>query len=187
MIAWVVTKKRADASQHIHFWSHHLRQGMSTDKCCLCWCLHQSFFSWEKFGNDKNNPLYDKFQIIQSKNDYATVSNWFDADLLKTKFDEDRIWVAAAAEDESSLSVMVANTQEQQEALAKATTHGKKFFVTSGEHITSNDMFIAANGEREITEMKQNKKYVLSSAQGMMPLLLSLTTSITSQMEKLRN
>ena len=43
----------------------------------------------------------------------------------------------------------------------KATTHGKKFFVTGGEHINSNDMFISAemgNGEREIAEMEKGKK-----------------------------
>ena len=36
--------------------------------------------------------------------------------------------------------VTVANTREHQEALAAAHTHGKIFFVTGGEHVTSNDM-----------------------------------------------
>ncbi len=43
----------------------------------------------------------------------------------------------------------------------KATTHGKKFFVTGGEHINSNDMFISAemgNREREIAGMEKGKK-----------------------------
>jgi hypothetical protein len=59
------------------------------------------------------------------------------------------------------LSVTVVNTWEWQEALAKATAYGKKFFVTGGEHINSDNMFIAAemgNREREIVEMKKNKK-----------------------------
>jgi len=63
--------------------------------------------------------------------------------------------------EDSTLSVTVANTRERQEALMKATTHGKKFFVTGGEHINSNDMFISAemgNGEREIAEMEKGKK-----------------------------
>ncbi len=59
------------------------------------------------------------------------------------------------------LSVTVANTHERQEALAKATTHGKKFYVTGGVHITSDNMFIAAemgNRKREIAEMEKDKK-----------------------------
>ena len=82
----------------------------------------------------------------------------YDADLLKMGFDEDRI--KAAAED-FTLSVMVANMREQQEALVKATTHGKKFFVTVDDHINSNNMFISAemgNREREITAIESVNK-----------------------------
>ena len=78
----------------------------------------------------------------------------YDVDLLKTEFNEDRIRSAAA--EELDLSVTVANTRERQEALAKATTYGKKLYVTGGEHITLDDMFIAVemgNGKREIAEM----------------------------------
>jgi hypothetical protein len=50
----------------------------------------------------------------------------YDANLLKTEFNKDRIR-AAAAEEELDLSVAVANTRKQQEAYAKATTYGKKF------------------------------------------------------------
>ena len=84
----------------------------------------------------------------------------YDADLLKTKINKDRIR-AAAAEEELDLSVTVANTRERQEALVKATTYGKKFYVTGGEHIISDDMFIAAemgNRKREIAEMEKDKK-----------------------------
>ncbi len=48
-----------------------------------------------------------------------------------------------------------------QEAHAKATRYGKKFYVIGGEHITLNDRFIAAemeNCEREIAEMEKDKK-----------------------------
>ncbi len=86
----------------------------------------------------------------------------YDADLLKTGLDEDQI--KAAAEDFTH-SVTVANTRKRQEALMKATTHGKKFFVTGGEHINSNNMFISAemgNREREIAEMRRVKRCVLS-------------------------
>jgi hypothetical protein len=81
----------------------------------------------------------------------------YDADLLRTGFNEDRI--KAAAED-FTLSVTVANTRERQETLVKATTQGKKFFVTGGEHINSNDVFISAemgNREREIVAMEKGK------------------------------
>ncbi len=111
-------------------------------------------------GNDVNDPEYNKYQIIQSKNDFSCTqlsTMGYDADLLKTGFNEDRIR-AAAAEEELDLSVTVANTRERQKALAKATTHGKKFYVTGGEHITSDDMFIAAemgNRKREIAEMEK--------------------------------
>ena len=40
-------------------------------------------------------------------------------------------------------------------------THGKKFFVTGGEHVTSNDMFKAAEINRrtaEATEREKDKK-----------------------------
>ena len=43
-------------------------------------------------GNDVNDPEYDKYQIIQSKNDYSCTqlsAMGYDADLLKTGFDED--------------------------------------------------------------------------------------------------
>ncbi len=46
--------------------------------------------------------------------------------------------------EETTLSVTVANTCERQEALQKASTCGKKLYVTGGEHITSDNMFIAA-------------------------------------------
>jgi len=111
-------------------------------------------------GNNKNDPEYDKFQIIQSKNDFSCAqlsTMGYDTDLLKTEFNEDRIR-AAAAEEEFDLSVTVANTRERQEALAKATTHGKKFYVTGGEHITSDDMIFATemgNCKREIAEMEK--------------------------------
>jgi hypothetical protein len=101
-------------------------------------------------GNDVNDPEYGKYQIIQSKNDYSfmpQLAMGYDTDLLKTGFDKDRI--KAAAEDFTH-SVMVANTCERQEALMKATTHGKKFFATGGEHINSNAMFISAEmGNKE--------------------------------------
>jgi len=82
-------------------------------------------------GNDVNDPEYDKYQIIQSKNDYSCTqlsAMGYDADLLKTGFDKDRI--KAVVEDFTLFAL--ANTREWQEALVKATMHGKKFFVAGG-------------------------------------------------------
>jgi hypothetical protein len=55
----------------------------------------------------------------------------------------------------------VANTRERQEALAAVHTHGKKFFVTGGKHVTSDDMFIVVelNWRRvEAAEREKDKK-----------------------------
>jgi hypothetical protein len=57
--------------------------------------------------------------------------------------------------------VTVANMREHQEALAAAHTHGKKFFVMGGEHVTSNDMLIAAElnqRKAEATVRETDKK-----------------------------
>ncbi len=67
---------------------------------------------------------------------------------------------------QAATPVMVPHTREHQEALASTTTHGKKFFVMGGEHITLDDMFKsaeivsqnAATVEREKDE-KQRLKY----------------------------
>ncbi len=111
-------------------------------------------------GNDENDPQYNKYHIIQSNNDYSCtqlLAMGFDAELLKTEFDEDGI---RAAVEESDLSVTEANTHKRQEALTKATTYGKKFYVTGGEHINSDDIFIAmGNQEMEIVEMKKIKRH----------------------------
>ena len=60
-------------------------------------------------------------------------------DLLRAQFCPDKI-----SERRAPGPVTVANTRERQEALAAVHMHGRKFFVTGGEHMTSNDMLIAA-------------------------------------------
>ena len=56
------------------------------------------------------------------------------------------------------MTVMVPQTHECQEAIAAANTHGKKFFVTGGEHVTSNDMFKAAEINRRTAEAVEREK-----------------------------
>ena len=56
------------------------------------------------------------------------------------------------------MAVTVANTRDGQEAIAAATTHGTKFFVTGGEHVTSDDMFKAAEINRRKSEAAEREK-----------------------------
>ena len=95
-------------------------------------------------GNNKSNPEFDKYQIIQSKNNFSCTqlsAMGYNTALLKTEFNEEKIRALA---EERTISVTVANTCKHQEALQKASTHSKKFHLTSSEHITSVDMLIAA-------------------------------------------
>ena len=61
----------------------------------------------------------------------------------------------------AAVPVTVAHTRKRQEALATAPTHGKKFFVTGGEHITWDNMFKSAEIVRrnaEAVEVEKDKK-----------------------------
>jgi hypothetical protein len=94
-------------------------------------------------GNNKNDPEYNEYQIIQSKNDHTTLQltvMGYNADLLKTEFNEEKIMANAV----KSLTTTVENTQERWEALVKASTSSKKWFVAGGIHSTVDDPFIAA-------------------------------------------
>jgi len=63
----------------------------------------------------------------------------YKGEMLRAQYHEDKVQALLAA-----APVTVAHTRERQEALAATTTNGKKFFVTGGEHITSDDMFKSA-------------------------------------------
>jgi hypothetical protein len=54
--------------------------------------------------------------------------------------------------------VTVPHTRERQEALTATTTHGKKFFVTGGKHITSDNMFKSAKIVRQNAEAVEREK-----------------------------
>ncbi len=62
------------------------------------------------------------------------------------------------SERKELMAVTVVNTREQQEAIAAANTHGAKFFVTGGKHVTSNDMFKAAEINRRKAEAAEREK-----------------------------
>ncbi len=56
------------------------------------------------------------------------------------------------------------HTRKHQEALAATTTHGKKFFMTGGEHITSDNMFKSAkivSQNAEALEREKDRKWRL--------------------------
>ena len=80
----------------------------------------------------------------------------FKGDVLRAQYHPDKI-----SERKASMAVTVTNTRERQEAIAAANTHGAKFFVMGGEHVTSNNMFIVAKINRqkaEATEREKEKK-----------------------------
>ncbi len=54
--------------------------------------------------------------------------------------------------------VTVPHTRKCQEALTTATTHGKKFFVTGGKHITLDNMFKSAEIVSQNAEAVERKK-----------------------------
>jgi hypothetical protein len=54
--------------------------------------------------------------------------------------------------------VTVPHTRERQEALTAATTHGKKFFMTGGKHITSDNMFKSAEIVSQNAEAVEREK-----------------------------
>ena len=72
---------------------------------------------------------------------------------MRVVFRKDKI-----SERNALQAVTVANTRERQEAIAAANTHGTKFFVTGGEHVTSNDMFKAAEINRRKAEAAEREK-----------------------------
>ena len=74
-------------------------------------------------------------------------------DVLRAQFCPDKITKRKAL-----LPVTVANTRERQEALAAAHTHGKKVFVMGGKHVTSDDMFIVVELNRQRAEAAEREK-----------------------------
>jgi len=101
-------------------------------------------------------PLADVYQDIQSQNNFSTTQLsviGYKGDALKVQFREDTI-----RERQATATVTIPQTRERQEAIAAANTHGKKFFVTGGEHVTSDDMFKAAEINRRTVEAAERKK-----------------------------
>jgi hypothetical protein len=111
-------------------------------------------------GTDRDDlKNFDAFADVQSQNDYSTTQLTmlgYKGEMLRAQYHDAKVRALRAA-----APVTVAHTRERQEALAAATTHGKKFFVTGGEHITSDDMFKSAEIVRrnvEAVEVEKEKK-----------------------------
>jgi len=77
-------------------------------------------------GTDREDPNLDAFADIQLQNYYSTTEltmMGYKGEMLRVQYQEDKVQALRAA-----APVTVAHPREHQEALAAATTHGKKFF-----------------------------------------------------------
>jgi hypothetical protein len=107
-------------------------------------------------GTDKRDPNFEDYQDVQSQNDHNTTQlnvMGYRGDVLRAQFFLDKI-----SKRKALGPVTVANTRERQEALAAVHTHGKKFFVTGGKHVMSDDMFIAVEMNRQRAEAAEREK-----------------------------
>jgi len=107
-------------------------------------------------GTDERDPDFNAYQDVQSQNDYSTAQlnvMGYRGGVLRAQFCPDKI-----REMKALGPVTVTNTHEHQEALATAHTHGKNFFVTGGEHVTSNDMLIAVELNQRNAEVAEREK-----------------------------
>ena len=107
-------------------------------------------------GTNEWDPNFNVYQDIQFQNDYSTTQlnvMGCRGDILRVQFCPDKI-----SERKVLVPVTVANTREHQEALAAAHTHGKKFFMTGGKHVTSDNMFKAVELIRRKAEAAEREK-----------------------------
>jgi hypothetical protein len=96
-------------------------------------------------------------QDVQSQNDYGTTKlsvMGYLGDVLRAQFHPNIL----SKRRRDAGSATVANTRERQVVLAAAHTHGKKFFVTGGKHVTSNNMFIEAELIQRKVEAAEREK-----------------------------
>ena len=110
----------------------------------------------------------------------------YKGEMLRAQYHEDKVRALRAA-----APVTVAHNRNRQEALAAATTHGKKFFVTGGEHITSDDMFKSDEIVRrnaEAVEVEKDKKRCLeyrARREAAFPVLDRLTKVLENAVTRL--
>ncbi len=140
-------------------------------------------------GTDRDDPNFNAFLDVQSQNDYSTTQltmMGYKGEMLRAQYQEDKVQALRAA-----APVMVPHTRECQEALAAATTHGKKFFMTGGEHITSDDMFKSAkivSRNAKAVEMEKDRKRRLeyhARREAMLPVLDHLENELENVIAQL--
>ncbi len=111
---------------------------------------------------DRDDPNFDAFLDVQSQNNYSTTQLMMmgcKGEMLWVQYLEDKVRALQVA-----APVTVPHTHKRQEALAAATTHGKKFFVMGSKHITLDDMFKSAkivSQNAEAVEREKDRKWRL--------------------------
>ena len=123
-------------------------------------CLYDEQVRHE-LGGDEEDPMADEFRKIQEKNNHSVYMlnlNGYKGNMLKATIKE-----KATAEQVSTASVDVTQpySKTQLQALSEATTHGQKFLLTHGLHLTSDMAFKAAelaNRKRKCEELELEKK-----------------------------
>jgi hypothetical protein len=140
-------------------------------------------------GADEHNPNFDIFQDIQSQNNYSTAQlnvMGYRGNMLRAQFSADKV-----SKRKAMAPATVAHICEHQEALPAACTHGKKFFVMGGEHVTLDDMFKAAEINRGIEESTEREKVKKSQVEyharrkATLPILNPLKNDLESNIAQL--
>ena len=122
-------------------------------------CLSDPKVSKTLGDGDSNFDEY--LLLIQTANDLATHALndlAYNGDLLKVKIEENR---------EEALPLTVPHSKERIDQMRKSTTHSQKFLSTRGDHVTTNDLFIAAQTndvEKEIKDLLKVKKLRMQAA-----------------------
>lgn len=122
-------------------------------------CLSDPKVSKTLGDGDSN---FDEYLLsIQTANDLATHALndlAYNGDLLKVKIEENR---------EEAVPLTLPHSKERIDQMRKSTTHSQKFLSTRGDHVTTNDLFIAAESndvEKEIKELLKVKKARMQAA-----------------------
>lgn len=117
-------------------------------------CLESPSVQHEMGEDGDDDPMLMLYRNVQQRNDmcnhHLNVLGF--SSLLQAKIKEKRKSVRE--------SLTVPHSKERIEALAKASTHGDKFYVMGGGHQTHDDIFKAAelnNRKREIGQLEKEK------------------------------
>ena len=122
-------------------------------------CLADHQVRHDGGGKDKEDPMLAHLRMIQAKNDHAVfclITLSHNGDKLKAKLKEKTTTTVQV-----STSLLEPYSEAQLTALAEATSHGQKFLVTGGMHLTADVAFKAAtmnNRKRDCENLEKEKK-----------------------------